>query len=611
MTDFTDHDFALLKAVLSEHFVPHLPVLAPNNKTDEERRKKDLSRALSAFALSHLSGLNSEAAAREVVDDFEDCGIDAVHFCPIQKTLYIVQAKLKKGEEFQEAEAQKFVMGVRKLVASDFAAFNAHVVARQPELQTAIEDCDRVQLVVIYTGSRISAHASAAIKALMEGEGTEEARFVDPFSDVGPAVVRRVVSDFHAHKPITARLKLNHARKISQPRETYIGTLNLKDIVALFNDQGNALFDKNVRNGLGGSSEVNRSIQASLKDAPGDFLFLNNGITILSSTITERNTANDHSKTLDLRGISVVNGAQTIASAAAFAKSANADLDGVKVAATIIKAATDSEFGKQVTKARNYQNPIYAWNFAALDERQEIFRRAAKALGFDFRIKSHDPYDVDPASFTFDEVAIAMALGHPNPRMAWRASQRARRLQTLGDDWYEEIFGGEQTVFRVINRTLATQQVFDLLKATLSTTTSEDEKRVFRHGGHAYAWVLLKCLRNSLDGAAVIDRAKLLAQISKPADDLRLSFVEQTLALGIERGNKQPWAIFQNQSDNLALLERVMLANFGPLNAAAIADKRGQRPVTNKGGRVVDLFDYPEPLFTYLASKAPQIKDVI
>ena len=153
MADFTDHDFALLEAVLAEHFVPHLPVLAPNNKTEDERKKKDFSRALSAFALSHLSGLNSEAAAREVVDDFEDCGIDAVHFCPIQKTLYIVQAKLKKGEEFQEAEAQKFAMGVRKLMASDFAAFNAHVVARQPELQTAIEDCDRVQLVVIYTAA--------------------------------------------------------------------------------------------------------------------------------------------------------------------------------------------------------------------------------------------------------------------------------------------------------------------------------------------------------------------------------------------------------------------------------------------------------------------------
>ena len=43
MTDFTDHDFALLEAVLSEHFVPHLPALALNNKTDDERRKKDLS----------------------------------------------------------------------------------------------------------------------------------------------------------------------------------------------------------------------------------------------------------------------------------------------------------------------------------------------------------------------------------------------------------------------------------------------------------------------------------------------------------------------------------------------------------------------------------------
>ena len=611
MPDFTDHDFALLEAVLTEHFVPHLPVLNPNNKTEDECRKKNLSRALSAFALSHLANLDSEAAAREVVDDYEDCGIDAVHFCPNQKTLFIVQAKLKKGDEFKEAEAQKFATGVRKLMASDFAAFNTHVVARQAELQTAIEGCDRVQLVVIYIGSRISGHAAAALNAMMAGEGTEEARFVAPFSDFGPADVHRVLSNFYAHKPITARLKLNHARKISQPRETYIGTLNLKDIVALFNEKGNALFDKNVRNGLGDSSEVNRSIQSSLTDAPDDFLFLNNGVTILSSQVTERNTARDHSKTLDLRGISVVNGAQTITSAAAFANSANANLIGVKIAATIIKAASDSEFGKQVTKARNHQNPIFAWNFAALDDRQETFRRAAKALGFDFRIKSHDPYDVDPASFTFDEVAIAMALGHPNPRMAWRASQRARRLQTLGDDWYEEIFGGDQTVFRVINRTLATQAIFGLLKVTLSTTTSEDEKRVFRHGAHAYAWLLLKRLRDGLDGPAVLDRAKLLAQLSKPADELRLLFVEQTLALGVERGNKQPWAIFQNQADNIALLERVMLQNFAPLDAAAITDTRGQRPVTNIGGKVVDLFDYPEPLFKYLASKAPQIKDVI
>jgi type III restriction enzyme len=65
--------------------------------------------------------------------------------------------------------------------------------------------------------------------------------------------------------------------------------------------------------------------------------------------------------------MSVINGAQTVASCASFvADNPNADISAAVVHVTVIQADQDAEFSKSVTRARNLQNPVSPQNFAAL-----------------------------------------------------------------------------------------------------------------------------------------------------------------------------------------------------------------------------------------------------
>src|SRR5437016_5239835 len=93
-----------LKNVLKNDFVPHLPPLLDQTKPLDEQKRKNISRALSAFALQKIIGISVNDAAKAVVDDFNDYGIDAIYYHATTETVYIVQSKLKESEEFNQED---------------------------------------------------------------------------------------------------------------------------------------------------------------------------------------------------------------------------------------------------------------------------------------------------------------------------------------------------------------------------------------------------------------------------------------------------------------------------------------------------------------------------
>lgn len=97
MTALEPQYMAILKQVLAERFVPFLPPLLDTTKPIAEQQVKQISRAFSAFALHKLLDITPQAAAASVVDDFNDKGIDAIHYDEQSETLYLLQAKLKES----------------------------------------------------------------------------------------------------------------------------------------------------------------------------------------------------------------------------------------------------------------------------------------------------------------------------------------------------------------------------------------------------------------------------------------------------------------------------------------------------------------------------------
>jgi hypothetical protein len=590
---------AILKKVLNDRFVPHLPRLLDERRPPEEQTAKQASRAFSAFALHKLLGLLPREAAAAVVDDFQDRGLDAIYYHAPKETLYLLQTKLKASEQFKQDEAQAFCDGVRTLLRQDFAAFNAHVQRRQAEIEGALGACSHIQLVVPYTGDGVTRPAIEALDALLDDVAQDDERVTRNVLYYSAEEITRDLRAEQAYHPVHTELRLQHVHKVEEPRATYYGVAQLADLVALHEQHDKGLYERNIRYFLGsGTSEVNRAIKATLLDNPADFFYLNNGVTAVCDSIDPKEVNRAGFKKLRIRGLSIINGAQTVASAAEFvARNPGYSIANAKVMFTLIKAPADGAFGKRVTKARNHQNPVQAANFASLDETQERLRQEVAHLGFEYHYRPEVLVRANGRVITLEEALRALATLHDDPRYpVWLKSEPARLSNPEGAE-YQRLFDAQLTGAALINAVLCSRAIRDLrLSSELRAPSRSQERLVYRHGAHAITAVLMKRLRTKIRAAVPMDPATLPALVSLPFDELRQQAFDTARGRLIGEG---PLAYFRNQANVVSFLADLMTTNFGLGTDPAIPTLR------NVAGPAEV---YPRKrLFDYLSPRAPQL----
>ena len=358
----------ILKAKLEREFVPHLPELLNKNRPKDDQDKKQLSRAFSGFVLHKMLNIGIVEAAQSVVDDFDDNGLDAIYYVAPDKILYLVQTKFEATKQFDEPDAIRFRNGAELLLAQRYDRFNPNVQERTDELNDAFDEAESIRLVVAYIGSGFSEHANKALKVLTEdADHHESARLQAEIEKYGPDKIQADLLAEQSLGVVNDSLRLTKLQHLGGHRDTHIGVALVSDLVALHLKHEKALYERNIRYFLGSrQSDVNKSIQETLRKAPDDFFYLNNGVTALADLI-EAPQGTKAIKRLRLRGLSVINGAQTISSAAEFvAQNPECDISAAKVLVTIIKADSEGKFGRSVTRARNHQNPVSTGNFHPL-----------------------------------------------------------------------------------------------------------------------------------------------------------------------------------------------------------------------------------------------------
>ncbi len=598
MAALEPHYLAILKTVLATRFVPYLPPLL-GKVSAADQAAKQLSRAFSAFVLHKLLDITPQAAAASVVDDFNDKGIDAIHYDATTETLYLLQTKLKESEQFKQEDALPFCEGIRLLLKQDFAAFNANVQARKAEIESALDSCSHIKLVVPYTGDGISKTASDALQALLDDEDLDEERLVKQVAYYTATEITRDLLAEQAYALVHAEIALQKHEKVEHPRSTYYGVARLGDLVTLHQTHGKALYERNIRYFLGSSkSDVNKAIKTTLHDAPGDFFYLNNGVTAVCDLIEPKATKNG-AKKFKVRGLSIINGAQTVASAAEFVRQhPGKNIDDAKVMLTLIKAPADGSFGKRVTKARNHQNPVQTANFASLDENQERLRQEIAHLGFEYHYRP-EALATGPRAITLDEALRALASQQHDPRYAvWLKSEPAR-LANPDSAEYQALFATTLTGAALVNAVLCHGAIRALVVDYERRAPARSQERlIYRHGIHVITAVMMKRLRNRIGAAAVVDVAAIAALLSQAdtLDHLR----QQAFSLGQQRLTFEgPLAYFRNQSNVTAFLADLMETHFA-LNAdPAIAPLRNIQTAADV---------YPRKrLLDYLSSRAPQL----
>ena len=595
MTALARDQYALLEQVLAASYVSHLPPLLDLTRPNEEQARKNLSRSFSAFALHHICAIDIPSAANAVVDDFDDHGLDAIYYHAPSETLYLIQSKLKTSEQFSQTEALAFCQGVAKLIRQDFDGFNSNVQRRKMEIEDAITNCSLIQLVVAHTGAGISLNAKTAVENLLADDSHGEERF----RGVIDYDASRVVHDLQAtaaFRRVDADLWIQKCTRVEEPRTTYFGLAQLDDLVKLHKMHDKALYDKNIRTFLGHKTEVNASIRETLASSPGSFVYLNNGVTVLCEEILPKNTdaARGGKKRLRIRGLSVVNGAQTIASSARFAEdNPSVSLAGARVSITLIKADADGEFGKSVTRARNHQNPVLLADFVALHDEQERLRRDLAHLGIHYAYKAEASDGVGGADrIRVEEAALALALFHEDPRyVVWLKKEFPRLLDTKSIQ-YAGLFNSSVTAFQLANAVYFSR--FALARMVTEAAAAHGQQRLtYKHGTFAFGWMLAKRVRDERSGMVLFDGTKLESMLSVRADQLRESLWGNVQPLLTAKG---PLAVFKSQTDVLPLLSKTLIECF-ELTADPVIPRKRQQPGET----------YPKALFDYISSRAPQI----
>ena len=588
---------SLLKQHLSTSYIAHVPALL-KPKTPEDDNSKNIDRAFSAFALVHLCDATIAQACAAIVDDYDDFGIDAVFYKADEETLYLVQAKLKAGAMFNQAEGNGFCQGIRKIIKQDYTDFNQHIVARQTDIDGALEQCSAIRLVVAHTGDGISVHAQKALDDLVAEECQVEERLKGPIIDFDASRVAGALEGAKAYPRIDTKLTLNNYGFAANPRIAYYGTVSLSQLAALHKVHDKALYERNIRNFLGKTTDVNRAIRETLTAKLELFQYLNNGVTALCERIEPKNgTAKE--KVFSIRGFSIVNGAQTVASTARFVEDFPAkDISAARVMITLIKADADGTFGKAVTRARNHQNPVHLANFAALDDDQQRLRRQLALLGITYVYKAEALAGAaDPQRVFIAEAVQALAVCEPDPRFpVWLKKEPGQFLDTDGEA-YKKVFNPALTAYRLANAV----RVFRYVRSRVQTEilgSAGQERLTYKHGEFALAYLIAKQLRSAVNAPTLIDPTKLATEASAPFDVSRQMLWD---AMRPRVHYKGPLASFRNQTEAIPIIRDAMIANFGLAADPAIPPLQAKFVIGQ---------NYQVDLYKYLSDNAPQIGSV-
>jgi hypothetical protein len=597
MPFIAEHHLEILKEKLANDFVPFLPPLLDKKKSSVEQDKKQLSRAFSAYILHKHLDLSINDACNSVVDDFDDNGIDAIFFLP--PTLYCVQVKLKHKEQFKEEDALKFRNGVDLLLKQKYDDFNKNVSNRRDELDAAFDHASSIKLIVGFLGDGISEHARAILRTFLLDGVADEPRLESEWVEFNSDNTVEAMLEEKSVGRVDTVLVLEKLHSIHEPRATYYGIAKVKDLVELHKEHKKALYERNIRYFLGTKgSEVNRSIQSTLRDNPEEFFYLNNGVTALANIIERKGT--QATPKLKVTGLSVINGAQTISSAAEFLKdNPGHDISNARVMLTIIKANTETDFGLAVTKARNHQNPVSTGSFAALDPVQEKLRRELDYLNYSYHYRPEAlPMGAEKNDrvITIDLAMRALAIFGLDSRIPYWLKNESSRFQNIDSSEYTNLFGQGLMGSVLVNKVNCYRFIRDVL-ASNDAASQGPERLFYRHGAFLIASILAKRLKSIVTSPNVILKEQMNLLLSPVLDECRETCWEMSRGhVGTHNG---VLAFFRNQGNTVALLERCMAEVYKLSDSPELVAIKSQYKATEAFPR--------ERSIRFLVTNCPQI----
>lgn len=393
---------------LAEDFEPYIDMSDSAHHNAEEQAKIRTSRALAAMSIAANAKIPVDEACASVVDESGDAGIDAIGLALAKGEVYVVQAKTSPGAP-SPTEVMKFTRGIRLFLDWDWENLGLKARRRRSEFEDALEGDVRIIAVFSYLGPQ-EANEDAHLDS---GKLTEEVNSSGDILDFRYEGLRENYEHRNIANGLASpnyELAFDRWVTMSDYRSEIMGIVagdQLASMVEMFNER---LFDKNIRAILK-STETNENLDSTLRDAPQDFWYYNNGITVVANGVScRRSNPRSVDETFSLKGLSVVNGAQTCG-ALARAFRDGVSLEDVRVTVRVISTEGHSgDFEKQVTRYTNTQNQVTNREFVSLDSFQQEICDSLLSENIQYCFRTGQELDVEEYSFAFDLEEATRAL---------------------------------------------------------------------------------------------------------------------------------------------------------------------------------------------------------
>lgn len=222
--------------------------------------------------------------------------------------------------------------------------------------------------------------------------------------------------------------------------ESFVTTINGEWLANIYRKYNSTeLFSANVRNFMGANKKdndkiINAGIQRSSEESPNDFFVFNNGITALVHDFTLIDNGNQK-YIQKIKGISIVNGAQTTGSLGTLKEGVK--LDNIEIGIRFIKCE-NKKLIEEITRYNNSQNKVIQSDFRANDPIQKRLRgefSRHKAGHYDGGLRG---IPCPSRSLRIDAHTAAQAL------MAWHGSPYDSYHNKMkiweDDDLYQKVF---------------------------------------------------------------------------------------------------------------------------------------------------------------------------
>ncbi len=238
--------------------------------------------------------------------------------------------------------------------------------------------------------------------------------------------------------------------------EAFVFSLNGSFLHSLYEKFGKQLFSANLRDYLGSrksAGNVNRRIQQTAEKSPGKFFVLNNGITMVTRK------AEIDARTLNLHGLSIVNGAQTTG---AIHEAGPEHAKHLSVLARVITVDNEAAI-PEIVAGNNTQNEIVALDRKSNDPVQVRLASELEKKGLDYiHRRDSTRKSSKTAALIADQVGQALCAFSGDLQTAIRAKAEIFELEST----YDKVFSKTISIGHVYAvQTLA--WAFDNIKADL------------------------------------------------------------------------------------------------------------------------------------------------